>query len=114
MSNLSKVPWSVWTARVKFEDSPEVKNRPVVVLKNDDNLCICSVLPITSKHKDKCDGYLISNLECVNLRKVSTVKLQYFEIEHDKLIKFLGMLDPADIYNLKISLQSGCYGSNFL
>jgi hypothetical protein len=114
MNDPAKVPWSVWTARVRYEDSPETKNRPVVILKNDDSACTCMVLAVTSKSKDERHGYKLKNTECVKLKKDSTVKLGYFELTHSEMIEFLGCLDPVDIFYLQCSLQAGRYGSKFL
>jgi len=107
------VPWSVWIARVLFEEGNTFKNRPVIILNNNTVLCMCDVLAVTSKPKSNRHVYRIKNTECIKLTKESYVKLSAIELKHDDLCEFLGMLDKRDRMGLISSMQAGCYGSMF-
>jgi hypothetical protein len=51
-------PWEVWAADVKFEDSPEVKRRPVLILENKQIYAVCLKMTGT---EPRCGEYALSN-----------------------------------------------------
>ena len=99
MTDPVKDPWSVWIAQVKFSDDTGIKNRPVIVLK--DNIVVCICMEVTSQTKDQRHGYKIKNTKFANLNKESWVKFEQIEIDPDKFCRMIGMLNVEDIIGLK-------------
>ena len=99
--------WDIWLAEVLFEDKPdESKIRPVLILGNEDAICI-DVAKITSKNKKKriFDILIEDYCEC-GLDKLSTLKLdKKIKLNKGKLHKRIGRLTRKNIIQAKIILN---------
>lgn len=100
---MNKECWSIWDARVYFEDDPEKsKIRPVVVLGEDTYYCMS--LSVTSKSKDRFYAYKLVDWEKAGLDRESYVKLEQFEIDQNDFTSFIGNLQNIDIVGLQDAL----------
>jgi|AGTN01.3.fsa_nt_gi PemK-like protein. len=89
--------WDIWLANVKFEDSDEIKQRPVVII-NHTAFILC--LKVTSNiTREECGGnYLIRNWRETGLEMPSVVMLdKAIKIENGDLNKRIGTLHPNDV-----------------
>ena len=89
--------WSVWTARVYFEDQPEVfKVRPVVIYGN--RAFICTALKVTSREKNDRFHIAIRQWAAAGLDKPSWIDIsKVIQMPEDQLIAQIGTLDTEDI-----------------
>ena len=110
MSNHTKEEWSVWMARVMFEDGTDVKERPVIVLKDRIILCVC--MGVTSKQKGFRHGYKLKEWRYTGLNKESWVRFEYLELEPGDFRHRIGMLHQDDIKGIQRWLNSLTYGHN--
>lgn len=89
--------WQLWYADVKFEDSDEIKRRPVVILKVDNIEYVCVVLKVTSKDKPNNIGYRIKKWKEAGLSKESIVILRPFRIDQTRMVNYIGVLQNVDV-----------------
>lgn len=97
--------WEIWLADVKFEDSDEVKQRPVVIV--EENVAFILALKVTShKPREKFRGeYSIKFWSEAGLHKESTVRIsQKLHLEKKDLSRRLGRLHPSDIIQIQTFL----------
>lgn len=95
-------PWEIWIARVKFEDSDEIKNRPVLILENGQAFILA--LKITSHcPREYCSGeYKVTNWEKSGLDRQSTVRCsKRLRLIESDLVHRIGRLHPYDIMMLQ-------------
>ena len=91
-------PFSIYWADVPYEDIPESKVRPVIIL--EDSVILVNILPITS-NTSRPDNYVLKYWKEAGLKKPSAVQLQYVvEIETDRIGKRIGRLHPIDIIEI--------------
>lgn len=77
--------WDIYWARVRYEDSTEIKRRPVLIINNNTAFIIC--LKITSQNRgDNPPEYVIQEWQKSGLPKESFIM-------HDKYIR----LNPCDL-----------------
>lgn len=98
--------WEIWWAYVKFEDSNEVKKRPVLVL--EDRVAYILSLKITSHApRKKFDGeYQLLQWEKAGLTKPSVVRTsKVLCLEEDDFDTKIGKLTDADIYAIQMLLN---------
>ena len=96
--------WDVWLARMKFENSAEIKARPVLVL--DDSRVFALSLKMTSQGKYS-DCYAVSRWKEAGLTKPTYVRLsKYVRLNNDDFIHKIGELHDEDIINLMRLLPS--------
>ena len=78
-------PFSIYWADVPYEDIPESKVRPVIIL--EDSVILVNILPITS-NTSRPENYVLKYWKEAGLKKPSAVQLQYVvEIETDRIGK---------------------------
>jgi hypothetical protein len=98
-------PWEVWAADVKFEDSPEVKRRPVLILENKQIYAVCLKMTGT---EPRCGEYALSNWTSVGLKKQTTVRIgKVLHMTQSDLKYKIGDLSPLDIANIQSILLNG-------
>ena len=112
MTDLLKKPWSIWTAEI-FHDDGTSKNRPVIVLNDNEALCLCDVCIVTSQVKSRYDAYEIIRWKEVGLKKPSMVVLEPTSVRDEDFRRYVGTLDETDIKGLIDALSHGRYGSKF-
>lgn len=102
--------WEIWTANIKFEETSEVKARPVVIVNKDGNLYAYTA-KITSHNARKVDGeYSIQFWSEAGLKKPSVIRLsQMYHLHEDDLNYYVGRLKTADINGVITMLND--YGS---
>lgn len=99
-------PWDIWLAAVKFEDSDEIKHRPVLISENGTVFIVA--FKITShRPRDQWGEYAIKEWSSAKLKKESTVRLnRRLQLDKSELIHYIGKLDPYDIINIQKILKN--------
>jgi hypothetical protein len=106
--------WEIWLATVMFDDSPQVKNRPVLIVPTDGQRFICLKLTKTPPR----DFYEIRvvNWKDAGLAEETTIRTgKILQLQPDSFIRKLGDLHAEDVVNIKhklLRLQSSVYGHN--
>lgn len=91
--------WDIYLANVPFEDLPQSKVRPVVIL--DDAALIVDCLKMTS-HPPRQGEYVLAYWEEAGLRKPTTVRIsKRLALDQSRFIKRLGSLHPFDIIEIQ-------------
>lgn len=97
-------PWDVYIANVPFEDLPQSKPRPVVILA--DSVLVVDCLKMTSQPPRRGE-YALQKWREAGLLKPTTVRIsKRLLLNHSALLKRIGALHPIDIFEIqkKISL----------
>ena len=86
--------WDIYLANVPFEDLPETKIRPVLIL---DAACVAiDCLKMTS-HAPRSGEYALKHWQEAGLHKPTTVRLsKRLELESEAFLKRLGTLHIMD------------------
>lgn len=95
-------PWEVWVAAVKFEDSDEIKNRPVVI--TDTGTAVLLALKVTTHSpRQQFEGeYPLVRWCAAGLKKPSTVRMgAILKLEQRDLLYMIGRLHPVDILEIR-------------
>ena len=91
--------WEVWAAKVKFEDSPQVKTRPVLVLQDKIVYAVC--LKMTSA-SPRAGEYALKDWAAVGLKKPTTVRVgKVLHLQPRDMKYKIGDLSPIDIANVQ-------------
>lgn len=95
--------WEIWWADVKFEDSPQEKRRPVIVI--DESTAFVLSLAITSSSpRPGYRDYVLRDWESAGLKKPSTVKLgRKVPLARDKFVSKIGVVSKTD--QIRIMMQ---------
>lgn len=97
--------WDIYIADVPFEDLPETKLRPVVVL--EDSVILIDCLKMTSQ-APRPGEYVLKMWKEAGLKKPTTVRIsKRLLLKPDAIRKHVGSLHPIDI--LEISKASFLY-----
>lgn len=100
----SFAPWDIWWADVKFEDSDEVKRRPVIILETGAVFAL-SAKVTSHEARNQWGEYEIVKWQTAGLQKPSTVRLtQLFEIDYKAFKSKIGRLHAYDIANIQKQL----------
>jgi len=87
--------WDVWWASVRFEDKPEAKQRPVVILSS--GIVYVCALKVTSQEPRSGD-YVLSLWQYAGLIKPSTVRIdKVIKLKQQEMSHRIGALHPVDI-----------------
>ena len=88
--------WEIYWAKVRFEDSPEVKTRPVVIINANIVAIVC--LKITSQNRgDEPPEYSIREWQKAGLPKESYIRHdKYIRLQREDLVEKIGRLDEKD------------------
>ncbi len=104
MERLSMSRWEIWLANVPFEDIPESKVRPVLIL--DDSAFLIDCLKMTSQ-APRSGEYLLQKWQEAGLRKPTCVRIsKRLALDPSRIIKRLGTLHPTDILELTKRLSA--------
>ena len=99
--------WEIWLAEVMFEETSEVKKRPVLVI-DDTDFYYVEVARITSHISRKWDwfDYEIKEWEKAGLKKPSTIRLdRIISMSNNRLIHKIGELQQEDRWRVQIILN---------
>lgn len=102
-SHKAPSPWEIWLAYVEFEDKPGVcKVRPVLVIQDNEKTLV-TVLKMTS-HPSRCDydgEYEIMDYQGTGLEKKTVVRCSKIMLLDESSFKSrIGILQPRDIMNI--------------
>lgn len=94
--------WEVWAANVKFEDSAEVKSRPVLILEDKTVYAVCLKMTGTDPRHGE---YALKDWAYVGLRKPTTVRINKVLHMLPRDLKYrIGTLSPLDVANIQTML----------
>lgn len=94
-------PWEVWFASVRFEDSPAVKARPVVVTSSG-AVYVCALKVTTHAPRDEWGEYQLTQWQFAGLKYPSTVRVgKQLRLEPRDMIHRIGTLHPIDILGIQ-------------
>ena len=95
--------WDIYIADVPFEDLPETKLRPVVVL--EDSVILIDCLKMTS-HAPRQGEYVLKRWKEAGLKKPTTVRIsKRLLLEPSAFRKHVGSLHPIDILEIQKRLS---------
>ena len=94
-------PWEVWFAAVRFEDSPQIKNRPVVVTSS--GAIYVMALKVTSHvPRNEWGEYALQHWQAAGLNKPSMVRIgKRLRLQQSDMVHRIGKLHPLDILNIQ-------------
>lgn len=94
-------PWEVWFAAVRVEDSPQIKNRPVVVTSS--GAIYVMALKVTSHvPRNEWGEYALQHWQAAGLNKPSTVRIgKRLRLQQSDMVHRIGKLHPLDILNIQ-------------
>ena len=94
-------PWEVWFAAVRFEDSPQIKNRPVVVTSTG-NIYVIALKVTSHNPRNEWGEYALQQWQSAGLDKPSTVRIgKRLRLQQSDLVYKIGKLHPQDILNIQ-------------
>jgi|GEM_PF-2266607 hypothetical protein len=95
--------WDIYIADVPFEDLPETKLRPVVVL--EDSVILIDCLKMTSQ-APRPGEYVLKMWKEAGLKKPTTVRIsKRLLLKPDAIRKHVGSLHPIDILEIQKRLS---------
>lgn len=87
--------WDIWYAKVKFEDSNEVKNRPVLIYNNAAYIIAYKMTSVD--RGDNSSYFKITHWKEAGLTKPTSVRIEKLLKLHDSdMIRRIGSLDERD------------------
>lgn len=91
--------WDIYFANVPFEDLPESKLRPVIIL--DDSVAVVDCLKLTGR-APRPGEYVIQKWAEAGLHKPTTVRLsKRLSLDKAELRFRIGSLQPIDIFEIE-------------
>lgn len=94
-------PWEVWFASVRFEDSPTVKSRPVVVTSSG-AVYVCALKVTSHAPRNEWGEYQLAQWQFAGLKCPSTVRIsKQLRLEQRDMIHRIGTLHPIDILGIQ-------------
>lgn len=95
--------WDVYIANVPFEDLPQKKVRPVVILEN--SVIVINCLKLTSQ-VPRNGEYSLQRWKEAGLAKPTVVRIsKRLALDPNNLIKRIGTLHPIDIVEIQKRLS---------
>ena len=97
--------WEIWWADVKFEESDEIKRRPVLVI-NPQKAFVMSLKMTGTCRGDNSSEYVVREWKKAGLSKPTFIRLKgYLKLYSKDFHGKIGTLDPLDIYLLQLRLN---------
>ncbi len=89
--------WDIWWADVKFEETDEVKRRPVLIV-NPQKVFVMA-LKMTSRNRgDNIEEYRVRDWRSSGLSKPTFIRLRhYLRLQNNEIVSYIGQLSPRDI-----------------
>lgn len=93
--------WEVWFAAVRYEDSTEIKNRPVVITSSG-KLFVFALKVTTHEPRNEWGEYALQYWQNAGLHKSSTVRVgKRLCLQYSDMVHRIGQLHPIDIINIQ-------------
>jgi hypothetical protein len=93
-------PWEIWLANYRFDDSPEVKKRPVLILdvrETPDSAEVLCVKMTGQPPRDRHE-YTLTQWRDAGLNKETTIRTEHMKVLlSTDFIHKLGDMRPGDI-----------------
>ena len=90
--------WDIWLARIKFEDAPQTKVRPVLILGSNIFVILASKITSQGKH---LNSYAIKDWAEAGLAKPTFIRVdKYLELVDSDFVRKIGRLSCSDIQSL--------------
>lgn len=98
--------WHIWMATVRYEDSSESKERPVLIMNNA--VYMISAFKMTGTDRgDEFPEHRIRNWKGAGLTKETSVRLdKRLRLDKSALKVYVGKLCPEDIFLIQNKLSS--------
>lgn len=97
--------WDIWMARVKFEDSDESKERPVLIMNNTAYMLFGFKMTGTDRG-DHFPEHRIKQWEKAGLTKETSVRLdKALRLDPSTLTSYVGRLEIEDIFQIEQKLS---------
>ena len=94
-------PWEVWYAAVRFEDTPQIKKRPVVVTSSG-NIYVLALKVTSHPPRNVWGEYPLQHWKAAGLQKPSTVRIgKRLHLQHSDMVHKIGKPHPLDIVNIQ-------------
>lgn len=98
--------WEIWLASVKFEDKPDIKKRPVLVVAPDMAYFISLKITTHEPRDTHSNEYKIERWKEARLNYPSTIRAsQILKLEERDFIHKIGQLHPVDIMAVQKILE---------
>ena len=98
--------WEIWYADVKFEDSDEIKRRPVLVYNNV-TFAIVSYKMTSTDRGDGVTEYRVKEWKEAGLDNPTSVRIdKVLRLKEQDFIKKIGQLTVADIMQFQLRIDS--------
>lgn len=89
--------WDIWWANVKFEESDEVKRRPVLIV-NPQKVFVVALKMTSRDRGDSMEEYRVRDWRSSGLSKPTFIRLrQYLRLQNTDIVNYIGRLSPVDI-----------------
>ena len=99
MGGVLVTKWDIYIAEVPFEDLPQSKVRPVIIL--DESAVLVDCLKMTSQPPRRGE-YTLQKWQEAGLHKPTTVRIsKRLSLEKRAFIKRVGSLQPVDIFEIQ-------------
>lgn len=97
--------WDIWRARVRYEDSDESKERPVLIMNS--NLYMISAFKMTGTNRgDSFPEHRIKKWKEAGLDKETSVRLdKALRLDKSVLVSRIGRLAVEDIFQIEQKLS---------
>lgn len=97
--------WHIWMAKVKYEDSDEEKERPVLIMNN--TAYMLSAFKMTGTDRgDEFPEHRIRNWQGAGLKKATSVRLdKQLKLDKTVLTTYVGKLCIEDIFLIQNKLS---------
>lgn len=99
----SPKPWEIWIASVRFEDTMDEKERPVIIL-NSTTVLVFGLYVTSQSPRPEYNDYVLQDWQIEGLKKPSTVRLnRRLSLPKEKLLQKIGSVSQRD--RLLISMR---------
>lgn len=88
--------FEIWYANVRFEDSRQIKQRPVLIWNDNAYMVVAYKLTGTDRGDNEKE-FKIEHWQEAGLTKPTTIRMEkLLKLQQSDIIKYIGKLDPRD------------------
>ena len=89
--------WDIWWADVKFEESADIKRRPVLIV-SPQKMFVMALKMTSTDRGDNMTEYQVRDWQSAGLSNPTSIRLrQYLKLKDADITKYIGRLSPMDI-----------------